>query len=99
MNHTVNLAIQMLPLRLSKEETYRIVDVAIAAIDKSGLTYVVCPFETVVEGPYKEVMQLLENIQTACTKAGADEFIINMKLHRAAAEDMKIDDKIGKYKE
>lgn len=99
MNHTVNLAIQMLPLRLSKEETYRIVDVAIAEIGKSGLKYVVCPFETVVEGPYKEVMLLLEKIQTACTEAGADEFIINMKLHRAAREDMKIDDKIGKYKE
>jgi uncharacterized protein YqgV (UPF0045/DUF77 family) len=99
MSHSVNLAIQVLPMRLSKEAAYAIVDVAIEVIQKSGLAYVVCPFETVVEGPYESVMQLLDDIQDACYKAGAPELIINMKLQRSATEDTKIDDKIGKYKE
>ncbi|XZF15646.1 thiamine-binding protein [Chitinophagaceae bacterium MMS25-I14] len=98
MNHIVNLAIQVLPLRLSKEEAYAIVDKAIEVIQQSGLHYVVCPFETVVEGPYDRVMQLLNDVQDACYKAGAPELIINMKLHRSAETDMLIDDKIGKYK-
>lgn len=99
MSPIVNLAIQVLPMRLPKNEAYAIVDVAIEVIQKSGLTYVVCPFETVVEGNYNEVMQLLSDIQDACYKAGAPELIINMKLQRSATEDTKIDDKIGKYKD
>lgn len=99
MNHTVNLAIQVLPLQKPQDEAYSIVDKAIEAIQASGLHYVVCPFETVVEGPYSEVMQLLNNIQDACYAAGADSLLINMKLHTSKSRDMAIDDKIGKYKD
>ena len=98
MTNTANLAVQVLPLHTSKEEAYRIVDVAIACINASGLNYVVCPFETVIEGPYDRVMQLLNDMQDACYKAGATELIINMKLHRNITKSLAIDDKIGKYK-
>lgn len=97
MNHTVNLAIQILPLRLPKAETLRIIDKAIEAIQGSGMKYVVCPFETVIEGPYDRVMQLLNDVQDTCYKAGATELIVNMKLHRSSDADLLIDDKIGKY--
>jgi uncharacterized protein YqgV (UPF0045/DUF77 family) len=99
MNHTVNLAVQVLPLQKSQEEAYHIIDKAIGTINASGLKYVVCPFETVVEGPYDKVMQLLQDIQTACYTAGADSLLINMKLHTSKAKDMAIDDKIGKYRD
>lgn len=99
MNHTVNLAIQVLPLRLPKTETIRIIDKAIEAIQASGLHYLVCPFETVIEGPYDRVMQLLNEIQDACYAAGATEIIINMKLHRSSEADLLISDKIGKYQD
>lgn len=95
---TVNLAIQVLPLSLPKSEAYRIVDVAIAAIQSSGLKYEVSPFETVVEGAYPEVMALLEKIQTDCAAAGAEELIINMKLQRNFTRSVAITDKIGKYR-
>ncbi len=98
MSHNVNLAIQVLPLHLNQEEAYRIVDQAIACINKSGLKYVVCPFETVIEGPYERVMALVNEIQDECNKAGANAVLINMKLHRSFVKDMAIDDKIGKYK-
>lgn len=99
MNNIVNLAIQVLPLEKSREEAYSIIDKAIAAINASGLKYVVSPFETVVEGPYNEVMQLLGDIQSACYEAGADSLLINMKLHASKTNNMAIDDKIGKYKD
>jgi uncharacterized protein YqgV (UPF0045/DUF77 family) len=98
MSHNVNLAIQVLPLHRSQEEAYAIIDKAIEAIQASGLEYVVCPFETVIEGPYERVMQLVDDIQTACNKAGADSILINMKLQRSFVKDIAIDDKIGKYK-
>ncbi len=98
MNYNVNMAIQVLPLHLPQIEAYSVVDAAIACIQASGLHYVVCPFETVIEGPYDRVMQLLTDIQDACNKAGADSVLINMKLQRSFVKDIAIDDKIGKYK-
>lgn len=98
MNHNVNLAIQVLPLEKQQDEAYAIIDKVIEGIQTSGLKYIVCPFETVVEGPYRQVMDLLDNIQVICYKAGANGLLINMKLHTSNIRDMAIDDKIGKYK-
>jgi uncharacterized protein YqgV (UPF0045/DUF77 family) len=98
MNHNVNLAIQVLPLHLEQAEAYKIIDAAIAVINQSGLQYLVCPFETVIEGPYDKVMAVVNDVQEACNKAGASSILINMKLHRSFSKDLAIDDKIGKYK-
>lgn len=97
MSHNVNLAIQILPLQQDKQDAYGIIDKAIEQVQQSGLKYVVCPFETVIEGPYEQVMQLMNDMQDACYKAGAHELLINMKLHRSNEKDMAIDDKTGKY--
>lgn len=97
MNKTVNLAVQVLPLGISKEEAYKIIDEAILSIKSSGLQHVVCPFETVIEGPYDEVMKAVNALQDACKNAGASEVLINMKLHRSFEKDLAITDKTGKY--
>lgn len=99
MDRTVNLAIQFLPLEKSREDAYSIIDAAIAVVQQSGLKYVVCPFETVVEGPYDRVMRLLNDMQDVSFKAGADTLLINMKLHRSATKDLYIEDKTGKYQD
>lgn len=93
----INLAIQVLPLGIPKDQAYQIVDEAIKCIHDSGLKYLVCPFETVIEGEYNKVMNLVDAIQTACKNAGAPEVIINMKLQRNFSKDVAIMDKIGKY--
>lgn len=98
MSKKINLAIQILPLQLSKEETYACIDAAIAKVSASGMKYVVCPFETVIEGEYSAVMQLVDEMQEACYSNGAKELLVNMKLHRNVEKDMAIDDKVGKYK-
>ena len=61
-NPKINAAIQLLPLS-NNIDKYKIIDEAIALIISSGLNYVVCPFETVVEGSFEEVMQLIKNIK------------------------------------
>jgi len=96
MKKQINLAVQVLPA--SKEiHPYKLVDAAIAIINESGLKYQVCPFETVIEGPYDEVMVLVEKIQLACYNAGADSMIVNMKLQSSKDGDVSIDDKMEKY--
>ena len=96
MNTIVNLAIQVLPLATTKDK-YEVIDDAISTIHASGLKYIVCPFETVVEGPYDKVMELVNAIQQTCFASGADEIIVNMKLQRRKNEDVFIEEKTGKY--
>ncbi len=94
MDTKVNLAIQVLPLGIAKAAAYSIIDEAIRIIDVSGLKYKVCPFETVVEGTYSEVIQLIADVQEGCRRAGAEEVLVNMKLQRNFVRDVAIEDKV-----
>lgn len=96
-NHKINAAIQLLPLS-NNIDKYKIIDEAIALIKNSGLNYVVCPFETVVEGTYYDVMQLIEKIKNNSLQGQSQEIIINLKLHCNSKKSLFIDDKIGFYK-
>lgn len=95
MKKQVNAAIQVIPKSIPRE-MYGIIDKAIARIARSGLRYKVCPFETVVEGPQDKIFGLISEIQQDVLSEGADEVLINIKLH-AGKEDMHIEDKMEKY--
>jgi uncharacterized protein (TIGR00106 family) len=96
MKNRINLAIQVLP-RSSTKGTYELVDVAIELIQKSGLKYRVCPFETVIEGYYDEVMKLVKDIHYAVYVGGAEEMITNIKIQTRYNQDVFIEDKMNKY--
>jgi uncharacterized protein (TIGR00106 family) len=96
MKNQINLAIQVLP-RSSTKGTYELVDVAIELIQKSGLKYRVCPFETVIEGYYDEVMKLVKDIHEAVYAEGAEEMITNIKIQTRNNQDVFIEDKMNKY--
>jgi uncharacterized protein YqgV (UPF0045/DUF77 family) len=97
MNQNINIAIQVLPKCHTKNE-WDIVDVAIAEIKKSGLPHMVCPFETSIEGPYDEIMQLIKKIHDACYEAGAEELLCNIKIHSKSGAKATIEEKMHKYK-
>ncbi|MGV3631186.1 MAG: thiamine-binding protein [Bacteroidota bacterium] len=90
----INVAIQLLPFG-NDTEKYAIIDEAISLIQQSGMTYRVCPFETVVEGEYAQVFALVEQIKTQSLKR-CEDVIINIKIH-AANRGLKIADKLEKY--
>jgi uncharacterized protein YqgV (UPF0045/DUF77 family) len=81
----------------NKEYAYSIVDEAIKSIEKSGLSYKVCPFETVVQGTYEEVMKLIYTIKETCFAAGAEDILINIKLQIGNNKNITISDKMHKY--
>jgi uncharacterized protein YqgV (UPF0045/DUF77 family) len=91
----INAAIQLLPLK-GEGDKYATIDKAIAMISNSGLTYKVCPFETVVEGESDAVYALIRRIQDETLRNGCDELLINVKIH-AAKRDLAIEEKVGKY--
>ncbi|MCK4699303.1 MAG: thiamine-binding protein [Bacteroidales bacterium] len=96
MEPLVNIAVQLLPLNY-EGEAYTIIDKAILEIKKSGLSYRVCPFETVIEGEYKEIMEVIERVQQACFDNGGEELILNIKIHRNKLKDITIGEKMDKY--
>lgn len=94
-NHKINAAIQLLPID-TKEVRWDVVDRAISVIEKSGLNYKVCPFETVVEGTTSEILSLIEKIKTTALEKDCQEILINIKIH-AATRDLAFDEKLEKY--
>jgi len=96
MDRKMNVAIQVLP-RSAKVGTYELVDKAIEVIQNSGLKYRVCPFETVVEGYYDELMTLIKEVQEAVYANGAEEMITNIKIQTRYNQDVLIEDKMNKY--
>ena len=96
MDKKINVAVQVLP-RSTKIGTYELVDKAIEVIQQSGLKYRVCPFETVVEGYYDEIMTLIKEIHEVIYANGADEMITNIKIQTRYNEDVLIEDKMYKY--
>lgn len=90
----INAALQLLPFG-NDNEKYTIIDNAISLIQKSGLKYKVCPFETVVEGEPKDVYALIERIREESLKHCTD-LLLNVKFH-AANRDLAFEEKLEKY--
>ncbi len=97
MDHKINLALQIIP-KSNTEDLYTLVDEAIQVIKDSGLKYEVCPFETVIEGGYEEILNVVKKAQAACFEAGADELLVNIKMQIRKDLDVSIEEKTGKYK-
>lgn len=96
MNPKINLAIQVLPSAKDKHP-YTLVDEAIQIIKESGLKYMVCPFETVIEGDFETLMDLVKKIHEACYSAGTESMIANIKIQSSSLSEVKISDKMEKY--
>lgn len=97
MDHKINLALQIIP-KSDNQDIYALVDRAIQVIQDSGLKYEVCPFETVIEGRYEEILKVVRNAQSACFDAGADELLVNIKMQVRKDGDVSIEEKTGKYR-
>jgi uncharacterized protein (TIGR00106 family) len=96
MTNYVNIAVQVLPKSETKE-SYDLVDEAIKIIQNSGLKYQVCPFETAIEGPYNEIMELIEKVQEKCFNSGADELLVFVKIQNRKDGKVTLDEKMYKY--
>ncbi len=95
MNYSINVALQVLP-RSSKYGTYELVDKAIAVIQKSGIKYKVCPFETVMEGDYDTIMKIIKEVHEVLYANGTETMLANIKI-QTANHDVTIEDKMEKY--
>jgi len=96
---TVTVGVQVLPLC---DDPYPVVDRAIAAIRATGIKYVVCPMETVLEGTLDACLAAARAAHEACFEAGSDGTRVQRALTILKISDgvngSTIDDKMGKYR-
>lgn len=96
MKNKINVALQVLP-NSTEKDTYDLVDIAIAEIEKSGLKYKVCPFETVIEGTFDEILPLIEQIHEKLYAQGTEKMMCYVKIQSGKNQDVLIEDKMHKY--
>jgi uncharacterized protein (TIGR00106 family) len=92
----INLGIQIVP-KSKTLDAYALVDKAIAVIQESGVKHVVTPFETVMEGPEDQLLEIAKKAKDAVLNAGADEVLVYYRIQIRKDADVSIEDKIGKY--
>ncbi|MDO5047307.1 MAG: thiamine-binding protein [Anaerococcus sp.] len=92
------LAIQCLPKVANHKDLVRIVDEVISYIDSTGLSYLVGPFETTVEGDLDDLMDVIKFSQIKAIKAGASSVSTYIKLVYSEKDHiLTSDEKISKY--
>lgn len=96
MKNKINVALQVLPVS-DEKDSYDLVDLAILEIEKSGLKYKVCPFETVIEGNFDEIMALVKRVHELLYENGTQKMMCYMKIQSNKNQDVLIEDKMYKY--
>lgn len=95
-HYIVNASIQIVPLAQDRHP-YEWVDEAITIIQASGIKHEVSAFQTVLEGSYTEVMQVVHDIQEHLFQKGCAEWIAQVQLQVRAGGDITSEEKTGKY--
>ena len=95
-NKNVNLSLQVVPI--NEENSYPIIDEAIAVIQTSGVKHIVNPFATVLEGELSELLNIVINAKDAALNAGAEELLLNIQIHLKKDKSVSFEDKTDKYK-
>ncbi|MCL2577035.1 MAG: thiamine-binding protein [Defluviitaleaceae bacterium] len=93
-----SVAIQVLP-QGADAKVIGIVDEVIAYIKSLGLTMMVGPFETTVEGDLDTLMDMVKHCQRICISAGAPHVLSYVKIHYSPKNGIwSINEKTGKHK-
>lgn len=95
-NYIVNASIQLVPLAQDRHP-YEWVDEAIHIIKSSGIQHEVGPFATVMEGTYREVMDVVDRINDHLLQKGCPEWITSLQLQIRSNGDMRGEEKIAKH--
>jgi uncharacterized protein YqgV (UPF0045/DUF77 family) len=93
MEFITNASLQLIPI-VQDRHPFEWVDEVIVMIEKSGLTYQVGAFGTVVEGTYKQVAKLIEGINAYLFKEHCAEWVLNVQWHIRSEASVTVEEKI-----
>ncbi len=93
-----SVAIQVLTEVSTDDEVVKIVDEVIAYIKSTGLSSYVGPFETVIEGEYEELMEIVKKCQYIAIDAGCPSIMSYVKINfKPEGGVLTIDKKVSKH--
>lgn len=93
-----SVAVQILPMDSSEENTLKVVDQVIEYIQSKTDQYEVSSFETTIEGDYEEVMEILTEVIKIAGDAHPDIFA-NVKVrYKGEGQVLTTDEKTKKYR-
>ncbi|MEI6222719.1 MAG: MTH1187 family thiamine-binding protein [bacterium] len=95
---TILMGVQISP-KVPNGNTFAIIDKAIQVIQQSGIKHQVCPLETVMEGEWQELVNIVEKAQQACFDAGATDVMTTMRIHSRKDGDVTADEKMANYRQ
>ena len=96
--YTTSIAIQILPEAENIEKLCEIVDEVIAYIQSTGCHYEVGPFETVVEGEFGVLMDIIRRCTEIPIEQGAPAVKAFVKINHNPGGVLTIGEKIDKYR-
>lgn len=82
----------------NKNEVFRVVDEVIKYIESTGVKYTVGPFETVMEGEFEELVQIVKEAQLIAVNSGASSTLSYIKLAYNPKGVSTIEEKTDKHK-
>lgn len=97
--YTTSIAIQVLPDVSDIKKVCAIVDEVIAYIESTGCHYEVGPFETVVEGDFDSLMNIIKRCQEIPIEQGAPSTKAYVKIFHNPAGVLTINEKTDKYRD
>lgn len=90
------MSIQIIPKTPNGEDVIPFVDAAIEVIEQSGLKYFVSPLETSIEGDMKQLLPLIEQMNSRMLELGCASIISQVKFYHA--ESVSMDQLVEKYR-
>ena len=92
-----SVAIQVLPQRVEQEKMLECVYAVIEYIASCGVKYTVGPFETVLEGDFEALMEIVRACFRICVAAGAPGVLGFVKVNYCPDGVLTIEEKTEKY--
>ena len=94
-----SVAIQILPQQVDQEKMLKCVDAVIQYIGSCEVKYTVGPFETVLEGDFDALMEIVRTCFRICVDAGAPGVLGYVKVSYCPDGVLTIAEKTEKYQQ
>ena len=92
-----SVAIQVLPQQVEQKKMLECVDAVIQYIASCGVKYTVGPFETVLEGDFEVLMEIVRACFRICVASGAPGVLGYVKVNYCPEGVLTIAEKTEKY--
>ena len=92
-----SVAIQVLPQQVDQKKMLDCVDAVIEYIASCNVKYTVGPFETVLEGEFDALMEIVRACFRICVAAGAPGVLGYVKVNYCPDGELTIAEKTDKY--